>query len=73
MSRARYDREDRKANGIANLRLDIGLFWWNDSSGVEERKGFFDANAKKVKVSSLCEDLSDADYILVNEGCVTQG
>ncbi|TKA33371.1 hypothetical protein B0A50_00924 [Salinomyces thailandicus] len=56
---ADYDREDGKANGFANLRPDTDLFWQNDSTGVNQRKDFFDVIAQKVKV--VREDISHLD------------
>ncbi|KAF2466351.1 flavin-binding monooxygenase-like protein-like protein [Lindgomyces ingoldianus] len=49
-SRAKYDRKDGQENGFMNLKPDTGLFWQNDSSGVNQRADFFDTIAKKVKV-----------------------
>ncbi|RMY29540.1 hypothetical protein D0864_16984, partial [Hortaea werneckii] len=43
---ADYDRPDGKANGFHLLKPDTELFWQNDSTGVNQRKDFFDIIAR---------------------------
>ncbi|OCL13376.1 FAD/NAD(P)-binding domain-containing protein [Glonium stellatum] len=47
---ANFNRADGKNNGFANLKPDTTVFWQNDSSGVLQRKDFFDVIASHVQV-----------------------
>ncbi|KAI7160953.1 hypothetical protein KC349_g3203 [Hortaea werneckii] len=64
---ADYDRPDGKENGFHLLKPDTELFWQNDSTGVNQRKDFFDIIARNVKV--VREDIShlDGDSIVLRD------
>ena len=65
---ADYDRPDGRVNGFHNLKPDTELFWENDSTGVNQRKDFFDTISKKTTILRQdIESLNDSGVVLADE------
>ncbi|ORX95005.1 hypothetical protein BCR34DRAFT_204898 [Clohesyomyces aquaticus] len=65
---ANYNRADGKANGFANLKPDVGMFWQMDSTGLRHHDDLYDTFAEKVKIYR--QDISEltTDSVILADG-----
>jgi dimethylaniline monooxygenase (N-oxide forming) len=70
--RADYDRKDGMENGYKNLKPDLGLFWQNDSTGLNPHEDLFDTFATKVRIYRQDVDSIGVESMNLADGTIIE-